>query len=330
MRILVTGATGFIGSRLTLYCLDQGHSVRALGRENNPAEALNARLMRERGAEVGLESIANRDAMMQAAQNIDVVFHMAAAQHEANVPDSYFHDINVEGTRTMLDAGVRANVKCFVHGSTIGVYGSADGGSIGEHSPLKPGNIYEETKLDAERLVDEYADKLPTSIARISETYGPGDMRLLKLFKGIQKNRFLLLGSGKNLHHLIYIDDLIEGLLLASGSEEARGKAFVFVGREAVETRRLVAEVATQLNSKGSVPRLPLAPFLALAAIMEAVCRPLGIQPPLHRRRMDFFRKSFEFTGAGAREVLGFVPKTELAEGVAATLRWYRESGLMA
>jgi len=329
VQIVVTGATGFIGSRLTLRCLEQGHVVKALGRENNPAEAENSRLIRERGAEVFLEPITNREAMLQIVQNVDVVFHMAAAQHEANVPDRFFRDVNVEGTRNILDASVTGKVKRFVHGSTIGVYGSSGKGPIDEHCPLEPNNIYEVTKLEAEEIVNDYGKRLPTVIARISETYGPGDRRLLKLFKGIQKNVILIIGRGKNLHHLIYIDDLIEGLLLAADSEEAKGKTFLFVGKEAVETQGMVAEVARQLEARGPVIRLPLTPFLVLAVIMEATCRPLGIQPPLHRRRMDFFRKSFNFSGTEAREVLGFVPKTDLAEGVAATLRWYREEDLL-
>ena len=103
----------------------------------------------------------------------------------------------------------------------------------------------------------------------------------------------------------------------------------MFVGSEAIETRHMVAEVARQLEAKGPVLRLPLTPFLVLAVIMEGICRPLGIQPLLHRRRMDFFRKSFMFSGKKAREVLGFIPKTDLAEGVAATLRWYRGENLL-
>ena len=104
MKVLITGATGFIGSRLTLRCLEQGQTVRVLGQNRNPAEEENVRLLRERGAEVVIASVTEPDSLVAAHDGIDVVYHLAAAQHEANVPDQHFWDVNVEGTRNMLDA----------------------------------------------------------------------------------------------------------------------------------------------------------------------------------------------------------------------------------
>jgi len=164
----------------------------------------------------------------------------------------------------MLEASVNAGVKRFVHGSSIGVYGSSLEGDIDERSPLMPNNIYGVTKLEGERLVLSFQDKLPVIIIRISETYGPGDHRLLKLFKGIKKNIFLMIGNGENLHHLIFIDDLIEGLFLAATSKQAIGEIFVIAGKEPLTTNVMVAEIANQLGT--TIPRFhaPLCLFLAL------------------------------------------------------------------
>jgi len=329
MNILITGGTGFIGSRLALKCLESRHTVRVLGQENNLAEAHNRQMIEKQGAEIILDSVTNRERMIEICDGIDWVFHLAAAQHEANVPNQHFRDVNIHGTENLLEGSKKARVKRFIHGSTIGVYGTALDGDIDENSPLKPNNIYGITKLEGERLVESYADKLPIVIIRISETYGPGDRRLLKLFKAVKKNMFFVIGHGKNLHHLVYIDDLIAGLLLAVSSEAAVGKIYLFAGKDPLTTVDMVQEIARHFGTKIPKFHAPLLLFLALALIIEGIFRPLGIQPPLHRRRMDFFRKSFYFSLNHAYKTLGFKPMTGFAEGVKKTADWYENSGLL-
>ncbi|HZA28431.1 MAG TPA: NAD-dependent epimerase/dehydratase family protein, partial [Gammaproteobacteria bacterium] len=216
MKIGITGGTGFIGSRLAIKSLEQGHSVELLGQVNNAAELENQEMLKDRGINVTLGSVTEREQLFGLVQGCDIVFHLAAAQHEANVPDQHFWDVNVEGTRNVLEVSVEAKIKRFVHGSTIGVYGSALAGEIDEASSISPDNIYGVTKYEGERLALSFADKIPISIVRISETYGPGDRRLLKLFKAIKKNVFFMIGKGDNKHQLIYVDDLIEGMYLAA------------------------------------------------------------------------------------------------------------------
>lgn len=329
MKVLITGGTGFIGSRLALRCLQRGDSVTLLGQVNNSAEKENQRVLEDRGAKVILVSVADRDGVFEALQGIECVFHLAAAQHEANVPDQHFWNVNVTGTKNVLEGSMRAGVKNFVHGSTIGVYGDALDGRIDETSPLQPNNIYGVTKLEAEKLVLSFQQKMSVVIIRISETYGPGDYRLLKLFKAIKKGVFFVIGSGKNLHHLIHVDDLIEGLFLAATVKAAHGKAFVLAGKDVLTTREMAEIVAAQLRKKLPRLQIPLFPFLLLASILEGVLRPLGIQPPLHKRRMDFFKKSFLFSQEQSTAVLGFVPKIAFREGVADTAKWYEEMGYL-
>ncbi len=167
MKIVITGGTGFIGSRLAIKSLEQGHSVELLGQVNNAAELENQEMLRDRGINVTLGSVTEREKLFGLVQGCDIVFHLAAAQHEANVPDQHFWDVNVEGTRNVLEVSVEAKIKRFVHGSTIGVYGSAMEGEIDEDSPLKPDNIYGVTKREGERLTLSFADKIPISIVRI-------------------------------------------------------------------------------------------------------------------------------------------------------------------
>jgi nucleoside-diphosphate-sugar epimerase len=329
MNTLITGGTGFIGSRLTLKCLERGDSVRVLGQENTEAEASNRKLIETRGAEVTLATVTDKEKVTAAVKGVDAVFHLAATQHEANVPDQRFWDVNVTGTRNVLEASTAAGVGWLVHGSTIGVYGAAPEGTIDDHTPVAPDNIYGVTKLEGERLALSYADRLPVVAIRISETYGPGDRRLLKLFRAINKRTFVVIGNGENLHHPIYIDDLIEGFLLAASCEAAVGKALVLSGKEPVTTNEMVETIARQLGTRPRGFRAPLAPFLMLAVVVGKTCGPLGIQPPIHPRRMEFFSKSLVFSQEEASRILGFIPQSTFEYGVRETAKWYREMGYL-
>ena len=328
MRLLVTGASGFIGSRLCLHGLAGGMQVRALGRLNNPAEAENAQELADHGAEMHDVSILEPAPLAEVMAGVDAVIHLAAAQHEANVPDEYFRSINVDGTRNVFEAAETAGVGRVVHGSTIGVYGWREGSAVREDSPLEPSNIYGVTKLEAESVVRSFEGRVPWSIARISEAYGPGDRRLLKLFKGAERGISIQIGAGQNLHHLVYVDDVIAGLLHAVREDSAVGQTFVLAGPHAVTSRDMLEAVARGLGVRVRTLRVPMAPLMLTAALLEGTLGRMGIQPPLHRRRMDFFRKSFEFSLQEAA-ALGFKPRVGLDEGMRATAQWYLERGLV-
>ncbi len=329
MKTLITGGTGFIGSRLAQYLMERGESVRILGLINNPVEEANAEAISRRGGEVVLGSIVDRDAVRRSVDGVGIVFHLAAAQHEANVPDSRFWEINVTGTENLLSESTSAEVSRFVHGSTIGVYGSRAGRTIIDDSPLLPTNIYGVTKLKAEEVVRSYRSQLDTVVIRISETYGPGDRRLLKLFRGIAKGHFFYIGSCTNLHHPIYIDDLLAGLEIAASDERAVGETMVLAGPVSVTTREMVEQIAAALRRRKPSLHLPLTPFFLIALLLEKTLGPVGIQPPLHRRRLDFFRTGFSFSNESPRTLLGFVPAIPLEKGIAETARWYIEAGLL-
>ena len=259
----------------------------------------------------------------------DPVIHLAAAQHEASVPDAYFEDVNVGGTDSLLEASREAGVRRFVYGSTIGIYGSAAQGTLDEASPPKPDNVYGRTKLAAERVVREKAGEIETCIVRISETYGPGDFRLLKLFRAIDSGKFLMIGSGENRRQAMHVDDLVRALLIVAVHPAAVGETFVLPGEEVLTTRQMVDVIAAVLGR--SVPRvqLPMWPFLTAAVLFEAVFKPLRIDPPLHRRRLDFFRKTFVFSTDKARRLLGFTPQVSFRDGARDTAEWYGRQGLL-
>lgn len=330
MKLLITGGTGFIGSRLALAARASGQETVVAGQVNSEPERARLRELEAAGVVVEQGPLQRADYARRISSGCELVIHLAAAQHEANVPDEYFFDVNVNGTRTLLEACKEAGVRRFVYGSTIGVYGEYRGEPIDELTPPRPLNVYGRSKLAAEELVKSFAQDLPISIVRISETYGPGDFRLLKLFRALDRGRFLIIGSGDNRRQAIHVRDLARGLTLAATHPAAVGETFVMAGHETMSTREMVRLAAQALGRAPPRLRAPMWPFLAAAVAMERTLSPLGIQPPLHRRRLDFFRKSFVFSTAKAQRVLGFVPSVPFAEGAAETAQWYRAEGYLA
>jgi nucleoside-diphosphate-sugar epimerase len=330
MTVLVTGGTGFIGSRLALEARAQGREVVVAGQLNSVPERERARELEAAGVRIEQGSLQQPAFAERICAGCDTVIHLAAAQHEANVPEDYFFDVNVGGTRTLLEAAVRAGVTRFLYGSTIGVYGDGRGEPIDENTPPAPLNPYGRSKLRAEEVVKSFGEQIEIAIVRISETYGPGDFRLLKLYRAIDRGRFLMVGPGENLRQAIYVNDLLRGLWIAATSPAAVGETFVMAGGEAMTTRDLVRDVALALGRTEPKLKVPMWPFLIAAVAMERTLTPLGIQPLLHRRRLDFFRKSFYFSIEKARRVLQFAPAMPSVAGALSTAQWYRERGLLS
>lgn len=329
MRALVTGATGFIGSRLAERLAATNHEVTAFGAERTPLEAARRKKLETAGVRVAIGSLEDRALLESLVPNTDVVFHLAAAQHETNVPDDYFYTVNVEGTRRIAELSAAAGVRRFVYGSTIGVYGSAASAALHEDSPLRPDNAYARSKLEAERVVRSFSAELPSTIIRIAETYGPGDGRLLKLFKAVARGIFPMIGSGSNEHQPVHVDDLVEGLMLAATCEAAADQTLILAGAEILPTFRMVELVAEALGKPLRRVTLPLPPLLLAAIVCERGFRPLGMSPPWHRRRLDFFVKRLYFSQQKARRLLGYDPQRRFREGAIETAAWYRREGYL-
>lgn len=329
MKLLVTGGTGFIGSHLAEEGRRRGAEVVVLGLAERPEEQANAELLTRMGVEVLAGSITDAELCRRAARGASHIFHLAVAMREGGKSDEFFESVNLDGTRHLLEAATAQRVERFVYCGTIGIYGHRAPGITSEHSPLAPGNIYERTKVSAERLVREFADKcgLPAVVLRPADVYGPRDQRLLKLFKGVSRGRFPLFGAGQGRRHMVYVDDVVSAFFQACERNEALGEGLIVAGPDSCTLRELIDEVTRATGSRRYGFRLPLAPMLAIAGVVEDVCARFGIDPPIYRRRMDFFHSDSEFDTSRARRVLGWEPKVDLREGILRTLEDYRASG---
>ncbi len=323
-RILVSGATGFTGGHLCERLIREGYRVRALVRDERRCSEL-----RRWGAEIVKGDLRDPESLKRATSGINVVYHVAALFRPENVSRKEMWENNVHGTKNMLDAAVKARVQRFVHCSTIGVHGEIKDPPAYEDAPYNPGDYYQESKTAGEKIAIQYMTegKLPIVIFRPGGIYGPRDLRFLKLIRPIKAERFIMLGSGEVIYQMIYIDDLIDGILLCGTREEASGRIYILTGREPTTLNQLVRVVAEVLGVRPPRLRFPVGPVYLAGFLCELLCKPLGINPPLYRRRVDFFRKTRSFDISKARRELGFWPKTDLRTGMKLTADWYRGNG---
>lgn len=331
MRLLVTGGTGFIGSHLAEEGRRRGAQVVVLGLTDRPEERANAELLAKQGAEVLPGSITDAALCARAMDGATHVFHLAVAMREGGKRDEFFESVNLDGTRRLLEAAGRGRVERFVYCSTIGIYGHRAPGITNEDSPLRPGNIYERTKVAAEQLVRELAPAsgVPYTILRPADVYGPRDQRLLKLFRGVAAGRFPLFGQGHGRRHMVYVDDVVSAFFAACERPAAAGQAVIVAGPASCTLLDLIEEVRRASGSARFGRRLPLAPMLGAAAVVEDVCKVLHLDPPIYRRRMDFFTSDAEFDISRARRVLEWAPAVGLSEGVRRTCEAYRAAGAL-
>jgi nucleoside-diphosphate-sugar epimerase len=325
-RILVTGGTGFTGSRLITELLKKGYYVRALARKTSKINDL-----KKLNIEIVYGDIVDKAAVENAVKGCDAVIHIAAAWQNYKVPDSTYYEVNVKGTKNLLDASLKFNAKKFVHCSTGGVLGHISNPPANENSPYNPGDVYQESKLEGEKLALKYfkEKKLDVTVIRPAPIYGIGDKRILKLFKQIKKGRFFMLGKGDVCYHLVNVDDLVNGFILALEKEESMGQVYIIGGDECLQLNELVRLIAKVLDVDVKIIHLPFWPVYFISFLCEMTCKLLGINPPIFRRRTDWFRKNRSFDITKAKKELQYEPKTGLEEGLRVTAEWYKENGYL-
>jgi nucleoside-diphosphate-sugar epimerase len=324
MRVALTGASGYTGGRLLEALRARGDDVAVLVRPQSVSDRVRSLASRVVEGVLGDE-----EAAFRLVEGADAVVHVAAVYRTAGHPDSYYREVNVVGTERLLEAAARTGVRRFVHTSTVGVHGHVEHPPADETAPFAPGDIYQATKAEAERLALDFHRRrgVPVAVVRPGAIYGPGETRLLKLFRAIARGRYAIVGTGRTFYHPVFIDDLVDGFLLALDRPEAVGESFLVCGPSYVSQADLAALVAKHTGGRVLPFRIPAWPIQWAGDLVEAICVPLGLEPPLHRRRVDFWTKSRAFTIEKAGRLLGYAPKVDLDEGVARTAAWYREAG---
>jgi len=324
MRILITGATGFIGGYLAESLINDGHNVKALVRKNSNSNVLN-----NIGAEIVYGDITDFENVYKSVNNCDLIFHLAAltSHHKANKKD--YINVNINGTKNILRASVHHSPKKVVYCSSTGIFGMIEKPYVDENSKTYPNSPYRETKLLAEKEALKFhkQNKLPVVSARIGSVYGPRSVSWLSLFKSINNKKFRMLGNGNNLITLCYINDTVAGLKLCA-EKGVEGESYIITGDNPVKFSELVKLIANNLGVEIEHSKLPAFPFYLFQKLSNYIYIRFGYYLP-RINDYEIFFSNMVYSTSKAKNELGFEPIVPLADGISKTIKWYREQGLI-
>lgn len=320
-KVLVTGATGFVGANLAERLVKEGYSVRALVRKGKGTSALE-----QMGAELAYGDITDAESVTAAARGAEIVFHVAGALASVVPDENELMRINAGGTSNVISACVEAKVKHLVHCSTGGVLGYPQRLPADESSPYSPATAYERSKCEAEkRVLASVGAGLNVTVLRPVLIYGPRDKaNLLPLFHGISRGYFFIIGSGKNTLHPVYIGNLVDAFLLVAGNKKAFGQVYMVLDERAVTMNEFSGEIAKSLGKRAPM-HVPLALAMLAGTAFDIAQKFTGMRFPLGRDRVNFLTRDFSYSGAKLAR-LGYVPKVSTAEGLRLSAEWYAKN----
>ncbi len=319
-KVLLTGASGFIGGRLRDALLGASVDVVAIRRPGSPPAK------KGRSFEVAYDDLAGLDKVI-ASEKPDYVLHVAGATKGVSYVD--FLQANVMPTRNLLAAIKKEHpsLKRFVHVSSLASYGPSNQSTPHtESKDRRPIEFYGQSKLEAERVVESMGNTLPWTIIRPSGVYGPGDADYLNLFREIERGRNVYFGNRKRWFSNIYVDDLVDAILLATTHESACGKGF-FVCDNVPVTWETFQDAMARLSGK-RVRTMDLPEFLVgLAAMGGEFATMIDKQPRLFNRQKAKMGAAEAWTCKSdlLRQTLGWTSPTSMDDGIRRTFDWYRK-----
>lgn len=326
MRVLITGSNGFIGSALAADCLQRGFKVRCLVRRTSDLSRLQGL-----NVELCYGELRRPDSLQGLFKDVDIVFHLAGVTRGRNEQD--YLSGNYHSTINLLEAcraeGPEQLKVVFVSSQAAAGPSTAERPLTEEDEP-RPISLYGRSKLLAEKAVLEYSQKRPAVIVRPPSVYGPGDKDFLILFQNIQRGILPMVGDGRQRISIIYIDDLVRGIQAAAEKPQANGEIFFLSGDEDVSYAELARTVAQALDVRPLTLHLPMPAVEAVIRLNVLVCRLTGKATILNMDKLrEMKQPGWLCSNRKAKDVLGFQPQVNLAEGMRRTAAWYREKGLL-
>ena len=329
-RALVTGAGGCIGQCLVKRLVAEGCQVNGLDVDPARLQKL-ARSVPDGSLQTFQADLNDSRILGRATDGVDAVFHAAAKVHSAPrnaAEEAEFFRTNVAGTENLLRACQNRPLRTFIFYSTIAVYGRGDGNPICETTAVHPESAYARSKFEAELRVKEFSwsDGIRPTILRMCLVYGEGDRgNFNRMLRGVESGRFVILGNGETKKSTVYVGDVVEATLLAARSRAAWGETFVLADPFPSPIRELVEILARHLGVRPPWVRLPVPLARFGGGILDFLGRGLRICPPFTRADVDSLLADTICDASKIQSTLGYSPKFSLEEGVARTVRWYRE-----
>ncbi len=336
--ILITGATGFIGSHLATRLVNDGRRVRCLVRASSADIATS--YLRDLGAELVVGDLTDRGSLVDTTDGIRTVFHLGGGGR-LGMSEQVQRQVNVDGTRNLLEVALeRGGLERFVHGSTCAVMGDIERPPADETAPYHPQDLaYSKAKTEAEQLALTYGDRLPIVVVRFPGVIGAPLMRqppeqasgvtpVGAILSAVKRGNWRYIGDGTKLTHMVAVEDAVTGLLLAAERGQP-GEVYIIAGARAVPMRDLIGLAARQLGVEAPTARIPVAVARSLALVAEVWARLAGGRPVLSREMVTGFTGNLSVSIGKARRELGFEPAVSLEQAIAASARWYAVNGYL-
>mgnify|MGYP001595472447 FL=1 len=319
MKALITGASGFIGSHLAEELSKRGYEVICLVRKTSDLKWLS-------GLDIKLINgdCSDKDSLNNCVKGYDYVFHLAGLT-KTNCKED-FYSVNTKGTENLIEAVVKNNseVKRFVYLSSLSAFGPKVNANLPNEkdNPL-PVSDYGKSKLRAEKAVLGYSDRIPISILRPSAVYGPRDKELFLFFKLIKRGIMPYWGDGQT--SLVYVDDLINAIILSAEKESAVGKTYFISDGMVYSNNEIINEIASALNVKVFMIKLPKPILLPIGFLSDGISKIIGTSTMINRDKIkELMYPDWVCDIARARNDLGFQPKVGIEKGIRWTADWYK------
>ena len=325
MKVLITGANGFLGSHLADRLITDGHEVHVLIRKTSNLQWLLGKPIQfHYGDVVGISK-----GLKEGLEGVDVLFHVAGVLR-ARKPKTYY-EVNAQGTANVLEAclEVNPNLKRAVVVTSLAAHGPGqDDRPATEDDECRPITDYGKSKRDAELIALKYAGRLPVTIVRPPAIYGPRDDQVYEFFQMVRWGFALIPGSGNGVLNMSHVHDVVDGLVLAATSPKAPGEIF-FIGEDCNHTWREAADaIAGAIDRRFLKIPVPSALVFGVSGLADVFGRMIGRVFSLNLDyAKNFVQKNWAMDVSKARRLLGYSPKYSLKEGIKATASWYVDEG---